>query len=691
MGLAVAVVLVALCAVHPSAASARPTGVIYDPAKTTVWNDLTTLDKAAVEDFMYGIGRGDYSPWTAADVGGSRVPEDVGNELIRHFRSIPSSATGAEAVQSELSAGLQRSGMWPRFWQAIGGASRTAGVRVATRAVPLVAGGFLLWEIGCQAGLLCHSEKVRITPQQLDTVRWRFSGSGVGSNGTCASASFSSAGWNATNASGACPAHNIARNPGSQTVSNQPVTKLPPNVLALEATPDNGAHWYGMSTCSTSDWDWDNTYYFGSSLVTPSGLPQTGCTLNGGGNWEPDHSITGLSVVNDTMTNGLAITEASCGQDANNTPCFKTHYRAGTRGWYLDPGTTRTLEPPRTGTDPLWPADTGTATKVGSDMPARPPRGGATQDAIGQALADSPSLRKETVWVLNKQAPESDPSWSVTPVNSSPAVGVAVIPSCTGMQVAVCTDLWQGAGFTGAVTTTVVQPEQADLTKPAGAILTQSPVPGVEVDLSSGLTVATNPDAEHMPVLVPNPGAHETYAQYIARLQAAGLLGHVVPLADSAADPAYGPDEVVRTNPRPGTRVQPGTEVTVVANPTTAADAGTGTGDGGILGPPWSGSCDVNVNAIDLGPLRSIPLGNVFPFGIVTWLLAIFGGWEMAATPPAWTVHLFGSSGAMRLSTEALQPLVSHLRPVFLCLALVGFTWFLASLTLGRGTGGDEA
>jgi hypothetical protein len=111
--------------------------VFYDASNADVWSTLSQADKDAVEDFLYAIGRGDYTPWTASDVGGSPVPEELGAELVRHFRStIPVSAPGAEAAESEVSAALQESGMWPRIWQGLGLAGRRVATRRHRRAVP---------------------------------------------------------------------------------------------------------------------------------------------------------------------------------------------------------------------------------------------------------------------------------------------------------------------------------------------------------------------------------------------------------------------------------------------------------------------------------------------------------------------------------------------------------------------------
>jgi hypothetical protein len=490
--------LTVILALTPTAASARSTGAFYDASNADVWNDLTQLDKDAVENFESVIGRGDYTPWTAADVGGSRVPEDVAGELVRHFRSsIPTSAPGAEAAQSEVSAALQETGMWPRIWQGLGLGARGVATRVATRAIPALAGGFVLWDIGCAAGVglpLCHHEHVRLTHEQVATIRFRFSGSGVGSDALCLPSAASNV-LTQPPSSGVCPDQKLYRAPLSGTVvAQQP--KMAPNVLDVEWASTNASGWKGVSGCwpgppTGPAADYTYTYFSPSSV---SGAPFGQCNPVVEPSGESFQHLEGLNY------GGQAYAETQCGQNAQGTPCWTTSYHTMVRGWYLDPGTTRTLEAPTTGTDPTWPGDgTATPTRLASDMPARPERGGTTATKIGQALHDHPALRKEIVYVLNRQQPEDEPSWGVTTVDDGPAVGRATVPDCTGVAYDTCVSMLHAFGITSVVRQTL-SPDTVDLDRPARAVTIVTPQPGTQIDPGSQtVTVTTNPDAADMP------------------------------------------------------------------------------------------------------------------------------------------------------------------------------------------------
>jgi PASTA domain len=693
--------LVAAASAFSPAAEARAPGQVYDANNPHVLRDaFTANDKKALENFWTKVARDRTSyVWTAADAGGSKVPEAVSDELFRHwYTTAVRGAPNADALATETTAALERVGLWPRLYQGLGLAARSGGVTVATRAIPLVAGGFLLWEVGCSAGItlpLCHTAKVKLTPQQANDIRFWF----TGDNSTAPKTMCLNSAISIGSAAGVCATHNMSRTPLSGTLTAAS-PKFPANVLGLDGTTDNGAHWSGVSNCWPTNTDYEQTYFSAASLVNPPAAP---CS-NTAALWQPPSSMTGLAELDGTMSSGAASAEEGCGQNTAGTPCFKTHYRTGTRAWYLDVGNGSFHDQPLQGTDPSWPSDGGgTATKVASDLPT-PPARGTIDTAADNVLADSPGLRNEIVWVLNQQAPE--PSFTAaTPVDdaNSPVQGAAPVPNCRGLTQAACVSAYQTAGFTGSVIPAVLAPADADLTLPADRIVSQSLVAGASVALATSLSIAVNPSAANMPVLVPAPQSHETYAHYIARLQDAGLLGQVNYLPDSSPDLAYGPDEVVRTNPRPGTRAVPGTQVSVITNPHSAPDAGTapapGGGGSGVNDTPDpnrpapgpDGRCGPAVPGLNLGPLFSIPLGSAFPFGVFGWLAGTLGGWGGGGIAPKFTVPMPGSIHDLVIDLAVGEPVMGYVRPTILVISVLGLMWLLASSAAGlsRLGGGD--
>jgi PASTA domain len=357
----------------------------------------------------------------------------------------------------------------------------------------------------------------------------------------------------------------------------------------------------------------------------------------------------------------------------------------------------------------------GTGAYTSADLPtfgATPGDGATVQTAPTSSLA-APSAGATTAFVnseLNTPAGHANyPStWTVIVDTIPPPPPPKVtMPDCDGLTATECAAELESAGFTVTPTIVTTSFDGADLTRPGDAVITTSPAPGESVDPDTAVIITKNPAPDAMPLVLPPPMPGETYGLYIGRLQGLGLVGQAEILTDSTMDPDVAPELVVRTSPRPYTRVAPGTTVTVYANPTSSP----GTGDSPISDPDPSpaeggptgdysppaidrggGSCDLEpVKRIDLDALK-VPLGDTFPFGVIGWLLGIFGGWTGNGTAPEWTIPLWPGSEGIPLSMEWASSLVDVLRPVFLCLALIGFVWFLASLTLGtRGSAGDNA
>jgi hypothetical protein len=178
---------------------------------------------------------------------------------------------------------------------------------------------------------------------------------------------------------------------------------------------------------------------------------------------------------------------------------------------------------------------------------------------------------------------------------------------------------------------------------------------------------------------VPVPAAHETFAQYSARLTAAGITAAPVAqtLTNTDEDPTRGPSEVVSTAPAGGSYVPPATTVTVDLNPPNAPSPSGATPGGGI----------------DLSPLRNIPTPcNVFPFGVPCWLVRQVRGLAGDAVAPQfdlpvpfvgnWHIdfgHVFGQD------TTVIRDV---LWPIELFASFVALVVWLAGLAMGGSTGG---
>jgi hypothetical protein len=251
--------------------------------------------------------------------------------------------------------------------------------------------------------------------------------------------------------------------------------KVQANALTVEIDINGNGSWRGGTGCVPADADYTYTYI----SVSP---PSNGCVKyepsGGGGNL---HEINGLGGV------GLFHDAVSCGPS-----CWTNNYRTGIRGWWTDLGSGRTLEAPASSTDSSWPADgSGTPTRIQSDMPPRPERGGATADKIGQVLHDHPALRKEIVYVLNRQDPEDQTAWTVTTVDDGPAVGRATVPDCTGVSYEACVTRLHAAGFDDVTQYTF--PETI-LDAADGEVVDTDPESGDSVDPeTTPVTIGVNP------------------------------------------------------------------------------------------------------------------------------------------------------------------------------------------------------
>jgi hypothetical protein len=319
-----------------------------------------------------------------------------------------------------------------------------------------------------------------------------------------------------------------------------------------------------------------------------------------------------------------------------------------------------------------------------------------------------------------------------------------VMPTCIGATVAVCSSLLDALGATGARTYVPETTPGADITKPAGAIVTQQTAIGATVPLTQPLTFTRNPDAGSMPIELLKPGRNESYADYITRLQTAGWVGTVtyVDLTDTTMDTDVGPQAVSRIRlttagtgalelptypwpygpphptplpsplptPAPPPRILPSTPLTIVRNPVTAPTPVAPPSPGatpqpippgapsapGADTPPGDGSpgtgdatCPCNVRAIDWGPLEAITVGTAFPFGLWTWLSNGIAGWGSSTGAPVFDLPLYGAGAGKHVHVDLapLGDIAALWRAALALLVTILAIWNFTSRQAGDGEG----
>lgn len=262
----------------------------------------------------------------------------------------------------------------------------------------------------------------------------------------------------------------------------------------------------------------------------------------------------------------------------------------------------------------------------------------------------------------------------------SPYALEVVIPDCDGLLYAACEELLEERGL--KVTRVTRTWETADTDAEPDEVLELDPSKATEVEKGTTVTVTTNPDEAGMPIVIPEPGARETYDEYAAKLNP-GLTPERKDLTEAYIDPARGPDEVVSTTPGPGTRVNPttGAEVTVRTNPAEAPAPGTA---------GWTAPA---IPALDLTPLTEVSVGcNTFPFGVFCWLQDGLSGWSSSGTCPEIDVPLGTSVSAeneLPFDLCQFEPAMEIIRPVLVLVATLGLGMMFAYAALGIGGSGS--
>jgi hypothetical protein len=196
-------------------------------------------------------------------------------------------------------------------------------------------------------------------------------------------------------------------------------------------------------------------------------------------------------------------------------------------------------------------------------------------------------------------------------------------------------------------------------------------IPGTGADLGP---------ADPLTVRVPVPLTHETYKAYDARLVERGLVAEPLPLAETAVNPAFGPEEVTATTPSAKTAVTPGSSVRVRYNPSTAPEA---------TGAPGAGWSPPAIPSIDLTPLTTTGLGcSVFPFGLPCYLKEVVTSLNVTPKCPQFEIPLYGGN-EMDIDTCVLEPVLNIWRPAFLAIASIGIVIMFAGLA-GMGGGSSD-
>lgn len=255
------------------------------------------------------------------------------------------------------------------------------------------------------------------------------------------------------------------------------------------------------------------------------------------------------------------------------------------------------------------------------------------------------------------------------------------VPDCDGLLWAACEDLLEELGLEAH--RSALDWQGAVLTKPADAVVQTAPAPGAEVVVPTKVTVTTNPDEAGMPLVIPAIEHGETYDEYLTKLSP-GLNPQRQNVGEAFTDPSVGPNAVLRTQPDPGTRLDPSTEhqVDVQTNPPTAPSPST---------TPWSAP---SVSSIDLGPLAGISIGcNDFPFGIFCWIGDGLSGANAAEACPSIGVPMgssVGISDELAFDLCMFEPAMVVVRPVLVLLSAFCLAYMFAAAAMGFGAGSNE-
>jgi hypothetical protein len=368
---------------------------------------------------------------------------------------------------------------------------------------------------------------------------------------------------------------------------------------------------------------------------------------------------------------------------------------------------------------------------VGQGNPAAYP--GSAIPTPAQPTSDSPTATKVRQCLLGgcSKYTESYPSTPGTPAadpNTDPGVqqiaktvdptynpaATATIPDCGGLTDAGCRTALDNAGFYGTRTFTTRDFNGADVTRPAGSVVTTSPVGGSVVVTSSPITLDENPTGEEYPILLPQPASNQTYDDYLSKLRAKGWLGTatVIDVDPAFSDPTTGPSGIPRILvrvgpatavplpgaiylprnawPSPTPRIAPSTPTQFYRNPPSAPPANEPAplppGSPPPVAPPPDepNGPECSAPALDFSPLK-VGLGEKFPFGGFTYIKGIFSQFNSGGVAPSWTLTKPGG-GTMTITAPSYGYKGTS-DAILKFIVIVGSIWFAATWIVGWGRG----
>ncbi|MCP9485178.1 MAG: hypothetical protein MSC30_04920 [Gaiellaceae bacterium MAG52_C11] len=296
--------------------------------------------------------------------------------------------------------------------------------------------------------------------------------------------------------------------------------------------------------------------------------------------------------------------------------------------------------------DPSWYTELPAGQKASSSY-TRPADAGDTAedyDAIKAELDSEPDPDART-WINRYLDPTYD----------SDVAPTITMPNCIGVSQTACGAALDSAVHTGTRTYTVLERDAADLTKPAGVVVTQSRQATTTFESDQLVTFTVNPTP--LPIVWVAANSAETYDDYLIRLRALGWLGTVslITLGDNNGDSEYIASGVPCTSVQTGARIAPSDPASIYQNSVTL------------------GAGDPNqTSAACTGRLLTSKTSKRCSFHIVRWLDQIQGNETFydQACNDAWTYFwanqdIFDDVGKITqwaLDNAQLRPIVAGVK-----------------------------
>lgn len=311
-------------------------------------------------------------------------------------------------------------------------------------------------------------------------------------------------------------------------------------------------------------------------------------------------------------------------------------------------------------------------------------RGWGASDAC-QSSPDSEGWSAAAATGLKEHVDPEVGQWVASKIEGSevvdPYVTEVELPDCVGVPWTTCRDTLEELELVPE--RVELDWQTADIELAPDTVVQTEPLPGVELETGTKVTVTTNPDEAGMPLIIPTPEPGETYDEYVARLSP-GLNPSRSNVSPEFTDPSVGPNGVLRVIPQPGTRANPEseTEVEVQTNP---ADAPAPSGSS------WTAPA---IPPLDLSPLAGVTIGcNDFPFGIFCWIGDGLTSWGASGQCPDVDVPLGSSAGVesgLPFDFCQFEPAMEVIRPILVLLAGFTLAYMFAAAAMGFGGSGSE-